>query len=948
MKPPSVSLIAIIFIGLLFSNELFTQESSKAIQSEPIKIVFVNDNAPFSFTLPDGTATGLYVEFWQLWSETNQIPIQLIPETIKNNFALLRSHKVDLHVGLFSNDERRTWGDFSFPIHKVDTGVYFRSGSNKSFKLINLDGERVGVQRNTFQQSYLENNYPKIELVLFDESQEVLLQLLNQKVVAIVSEVPYMNAQIAKIELTGVFTLSDEVLLTNEVYGFIPKGSQNLRNTINEGIKKMSVPKIVALERKWFPQLTPFFNIEHSLLTLTQEEKNWLNSHKKFRLGIDHKWSPFEYVDAAGKFVGVSSEYVSILSDRLNIELPPNFDLSWSEALDAIKKGDIDVLSTILKTEERAKHLNFTDPYISLESVITTQKNSFYVQNMDDLSGKRVGMIKGYAFEEIVARNHPEIIIVPVASIRDGLEKIESKEIDAFIDALAGINRELNQVSYSNVIVAAFTPYKLEMSMGVRKGLEPLVPILNKVLSTISTKEKSRIANNWLPVDVTIGTSIVTFLYWTLPVAFFLLAIILFVIRSNRQMRFQIYVRQKAEKELGKEKERAEQANKAKDDFLANMSHEIRTPMNAVIGMSYLLKESGLTITQQGYNKTLNNSAESLLVLINEILDLSKVEAGKLEIESIPFSIHDIVHNIEEQIKIIIRKKEIQVESKIEDDVPKFLKGDALRVSQILLNLVNNAAKFTEQGSISITVKSSLSNRGISNDDLDIESKALKDKVTLEFCIADTGIGLNTEQQSRLFKNYSQADSSITRKYGGTGLGLAISKKLSELMGGQIWLESEEGVGSKFYFTICVDVDHKPKNVEKKSGIVSADLLEGLKDKKILLVDDNKVNLMVAETILKKFGLCVTTALDGQLAINELKQSLFDIVLMDVQMPVLDGYAATRAIRNELKMTELPIIALSANVMSEDVKKSLASGMNAHIGKPINVKLLLSTISQYL
>ncbi len=943
MKAYSVSLFAITLIGILLSNDLFAQEPSKVIKIEPIKIVFAKDNAPFSFLLPDGTPTGLYVEFWQLWSEVNGIPVELIPETIKNNFSLLQNREVDLHVGLFASEERKIWGDFSLPIYKVDTGIFFQSNAKFLPKLRELAGKKVGVQRNTFQQSYLEKNYPNIEIVLFKESEDALLELLNHKITAIISEVPYMNVQIAKIELTGVFRRSDEVILTNEVYGFIPKGNRRILKLVNDGINQMPVAKTLALEKKWFPQLEPFFTVERSLNTLTKQEKKWLISHKMFRLGIDHEWSPFEYVDSDGEFVGVSSEYITLLNEKLNIEFLPDFDKSWPEALTAIKKGEVDVLSTILKTKEREKYMNFTNPYISLESVITTRKNSFYVQNMDDLSGKRVGVIKGYAFEEIVASNHPEIIIVPVASIRDGLEKIESEEIDAFIDALAGINRELNQVNYSNVIVATFTPYKLELSMGVRKGLESLVPILNKVLSTIPTKERSRIANNWLPVDITIGTSITTFVYWALSIVFFLLAIILFVFRSNRKMSFQIYVRQKVGKELEKAKEKAEHANKAKDDFLANMSHEIRTPMNAIIGMSYLLKESGLTITQQGYNKTLNNSAKSLLVLINDILDLSKVEAGKLEIENIPFNIQDVVSNIEEQVKLIISNKEIQLESKIEDNVPHFLKGDAIRVSQVLLNLANNAAKFTEQGSIKITVKSSLSNENVSEGGVGLDGK-----VTLEFCVADTGIGLNAEQQSRLFKNYSQADSSITRKYGGTGLGLTISKKLSESMGGKIWLESKEGVGSQFYFTISVDVDHQHKNSKKKASGLSVDLLAGLKDKKVLLVDDNKVNLMVAETILKKSGFCVTTALDGQLAINELKHSQFDIVLMDVQMPVLDGYAATKIIRNELKITGLPIIALSANAMSEDINKSMASGMNAHVGKPINVELLLTTMSQYL
>ena len=258
MKSYSVSLIAIIFVGLLLSSDLFAQESSKVIQPEPIKIVFVKDNAPFSFLLPDGTPTGLYVEFWQLWSEVNSIPVELIPETIKNNFSLLRSLDVDLHVGLFTSEERRVWGDFSLPIHKVDTGIFFQSSVNLLPRLQDLAGQKVGVQKETFQQRFLEKNYPNIDLVLFSDSKDALLDLLNHKIVAIVSEVPYMNAQIAKIELTGVFRRSDEVILTNEVYGFMPKGNKDILKLIDAGIQQMPVAEIIALEKKWFPQLEPF------------------------------------------------------------------------------------------------------------------------------------------------------------------------------------------------------------------------------------------------------------------------------------------------------------------------------------------------------------------------------------------------------------------------------------------------------------------------------------------------------------------------------------------------------------------------------------------------------------------------------------------------------------------------------------------------------------------
>lgn len=751
-----------LLVNACYSAKLIAKEESQV--SEPIKILFVKENAPFSFILPDGTPTGLYVEFWQLWSKTNNIPIELVPETVTNNFKMLRNNEADLQVGLFSNEERLTWGKFSDPIHKVDTGVYFRSNASVLPKLRTLKGQKIGVQNETFQHHYLNQNYPELDIVLFDDAEQALMQLLSNELTAIVSEVPYFNSQIAKIELTGVFKKSKEILLTNEVYGFMPNGGRDLSDLINKGIRQIPIGEVIALERKWFPQLKPFFSYRQSVSELTKQEKKWLESNNVFRLGIDHSWSPFEYVDERGEFVGVSSEYIQIISSKLDAAFEPDFSKDWNQAFEAVINGNIDVVSAIVRTDERAQKINFSEPYVTLTSVITTRKNAFYVQDMDDLNGKNVGIISGYVFEEIIRKNHPQINIIGVSSVEEGLDKVESGEIDAFIDALAGINRELNIKSYDEVIVAAFTPYSLELAMGVRKGLEPLVPILNKILASIPTKDKSRIANNWLAVDVKLETNIKEFFYWALPVAAILLFIIMFILRSNRKLQAAIVERRRIEANLEKAKEKAELANQAKDDFLANMSHEIRTPMNAVIGMSYLLQKSGLTVTQQGYNHTLKNSADTLLVLINDILDLSKVEAGKLEIEERPFDLREVIENIGNQVKLAINLDRISFDITIAEDIPKLILGDAIRVGQVLLNLTNNAAKFTEEGAIGISAKQVSKEEG---------------KIIIEFCISDTGIGVTREQQKKLFQSYSQADSSISRRYGGTGLGLKICRKLS-------------------------------------------------------------------------------------------------------------------------------------------------------------------------
>jgi len=934
MNLTKFSILSVFSLLLIMPfSPLTAQESQVYDKNKPIRIAIISKNPPFSLLLPDGTPTGLYVEFWQLWSEVSGIPIEIVPDTLVNSINLVKNAEVDIHSGLFFSPEREKWGKFTQPFHKVETGVFFRSRESKLPRLKELKRKKVAVQIGTFQHTYIKEKFPELEIVLFDDVEIVMEELLKQNVQAVIGEVPYMQSVIAKMGLVGVFQRSDEAVLTNEIHGLIPNSRSELLSIIDTGINKIPVNRIIALEKKWTPGIKPFFNASAAMQELTLEEKEWLKVNSSFSLGIDKKAPPFEFVDEKGEFVGISSEYVEFVNEQLGIELNPIFDLTWTDTLLALRAGEIDVMSAIVRTEDRAKDVLFSEPYISLTTAIMTRKNSFYVQGMDDLAGKKIGIVKGFVFEEYVRRDFPEIIIVYSSSLKDSFKKLENNEIDAAVGSLVAINNEINK-GYTELMVAAFTPYDVELSFAVRKGLEPLIPILNKVLSKISTKEKSKIANNWLSVSFNVGTSFKVFIYWGLPIVLVLLFIIVFFSRSNRKLQFEILEKKRAEILLETAKDKAEKANRAKDEFLANMSHEFRTPMNAVVGMSHLLEDSGLTKIQTEYNQTLYNSAAALLVLIDDILDLSKVEAGRLELEIRPFKLADVIKNIEDQVRLLIDNQVVNLKTNISPQVPRILLGDAIRFGQILLNLVNNSVKFTESGEIKISV--------------DVESRS-NDKIKLKVSVTDTGIGMSLTQQGRIFKTYSQADSSITRKYGGTGLGLTICQKLSQLMGGDVGMDSELGKGSCFYFTAEFGYRNNDENqyIDEEKTEPKKDF-SSLLNKKVLLVDDNQVNLIVAKTMLTNVGVDVVTATNGVLAIEALELTEFDAVLMDIQMPEMDGYEATRYIRSEMNLNDIPIIAVSANVMKPDIEKSLQAGMNAHIGKPLNFHLLLHTLAKHI
>ncbi|MEN9500753.1 MAG: hypothetical protein RI964_38 [Pseudomonadota bacterium] len=653
-------------------------------------------------------------------------------------------------------------------------------------------------------------------------------------------------------------------------------------------------------------------------LVLSNTEKAWLAQRNgaALRYCFSPVWKPYDFFED-GKHKGIFADYLQLLSKRLNIPLQPVVSLSWGEALQFVREGKCDLLSGAVKTPEREAFLAFTSPYFQTSNVLLAKPDKTFIQSLAQIADQEIAVPSNTAIETRLRHDYPSTQFIGVESPERLFQAVNNGDVYAGVASLEHAMQIIQQGLYNLKIIGKLD-YTYSISIAVRKDSPPLLGIMQKAVASLTPADHDTVRHNWNATYVVDTTDYS--LTWKLAVAasFLLMGIAYW----NRKLT-------RLNAELQRAKEEAIRANRAKSEFLANMSHEIRTPMNAVIGLGYLMQQTNLSTQQADYLHKMQSSSKLLLGIIDDILDLSKIEVGKLELNIAPFRLGDVVQQITYLFEEQARQKGLTLCIKVAADVPNCLLGDSQRLTQILLNLVSNAIKFTVKGEICMEIQT---------------LKATDTTTHLQFRVADTGIGISTLQQAKLFQVFSQADSSLSRRYSGSGLGLAISQSLARLMGSHISLTSQIGLGSTFTFTIlfttCVatlSTDATTMSVTNRMNAI-----------RVLLVEDDAINQMVARELLRQLGVAVTVANNGIEALAILAETTFHLIFMDIQMPEMDGYETTKLIRQHPQYQHTPIIAMTAHATTTEPDKCLAAGMNDYLSKPCTPAELMNMLSKWV
>ena len=887
----------------------------------------------------DGNRSGYGYDFLRLMARYWDVDYEYVgyDKSWEEMQQMLIDGEIDMVTSARRTPEREELFDFSRPIG-TNNGILTVRSDNSTIvegKYSTYDGMRVallrGNSRNDEFAEYARTKGFTYKSVYFDSAEEIAEALQNGTVDAIVtSSLRKMNNE----RILEKFGSSD-------FYVIVKKGNTELLNKINYAIDQMN-----AAEGSW---KTTLYNKNYETtdtknLEYTEEEKRIIAQYSKknpLHVLCDPTRYPYSYTEN-GEVKGILPDYFRKIADYAGLSyeflVPATRDeyIAYQSNKDAVNIS----IDARLDTDNYAetKEWGVTAPYITMRMARVTRR---------DFDGKinvvtTVNQSASTSIEDVLAPGAEKLMC---STRQEMMEAVRNGKADAafvyYRMAQAFVNSDTTGTMTYTLLEQPTFSYRMVVSSTENHALagiltKAMYAMPDNLVEDLATQYTTYKATNLTLADM-IRLHPVTAVAITVFISWMAVTMIIIVNRLRTRRKLQLAAQQKA-KEMTVLAEQAQAASKAKSTFLSNMSHDIRTPMNAIIGFTNIALHQDSVPEMHNCLKKIEESSDHLLSLLNDVLDISRIESGKVEFSPVPANITAVTDSVIEIVKGMILNRELNFEVHREPLQNPYVMTEPVRIREILVNILNNAVKFTKDGG---TIR------------FDAGSRPGADAQHIVICyrIKDTGIGMSEEFQKKLFDEFAQEENGVRTQYKGTGLGMPISKKYVELMGGTITVDSRKGVGTTFTVEIPMELTNAEK-VEKTKPLAQHNDLKGIK---VLLAEDNDLNAELATILLEDLGMTVTRAADGQEAVDlfaEHPAGTYDIILMDIMMPKMDGHQAAKAIRamyaDRSDAEEIPIIALSANAFSEDVQASLDAGMNGHVSKPLNMEEVTKVIERNL
>lgn len=939
-------LILILFVSTLFSNtnknnqSLFTQEELQWIKNNPTVKVGVDANwPPFEYVNEKGEYKGIASEYLEIISKYTGLKFEINASDWYSVISNIKDKKLDMLACVAKTSDRENYLNYVSPYLTIDVVVIAKKELNiKSFD--EIQNYTIAVQKGNFVYEKIIKKYPNAKFVFASSNKEAFDFVSYGKADIFIGNMPVFSYFVEKELYTNIEVKFKADFDKIDLSMAVLKENETLFNIIQKVMPKIIEDEKEKINKKWVFELK-----EEKSAHFTQDEINWIKNNPKIKISGDFFWPPYSFYDETGNYIGIVPDIVNEVFKDSELELEYVKTNSWADTINLIKDKKINLIDAISYSTSRSEYLNFSNKYIGAEIVIISNtKETNYINSFNNITDKKIATVKGYSIIEDVKRDFPQIKnIKEYDNALEGLKELSNSQIDYFILDIPSFEFYSKKHGLSNLKIAGPTGYNYDYGFGVKKDDVLLVSILNKLLENIPTEKKDEIYRKWIKIDY--KEKIDYELIWNiLTISIIILAIIFY---WNRTLKEEITQKEKIQKELEKErnniqalneelkkaKDVAENISKQKSEFLANMSHEIRTPMNSVIGFTELLDKEITNPVHKEYLNSIKKGGNALLRIINDILDLSKIEAGKLEIRNESLNPTNMFLEIESIFHSKIISKNIAFIVDIDKTIPKYIIMDGVRIRQVLFNLIGNAIKFTQKGHVKLKVEN-------------VYKDNIKSKIDLIFSVEDTGIGIDEKNLETIFNAFEQQENHDVAKYGGTGLGLAICTKLIKMMNGEIKVESQKNKGSTFT-VIFRDIpvssmeDEVVTSKLKASNIMFEKAL-------ILVVDDVFENRKLVEASLKNFDIDLIMAENGKEALDKLKNVNVNLILMDLRMPVMDGYEAATILKNDERLKNIPLIALTASVMGKDLEKVSKYGFDGYLRKPVILDDLIEELAKYL